>query len=316
MTFQFIGGFCHYATRHMSNSFKRRDGFDGEKLISLPQRVLKAASKHNPSLFHLFVTHIGYFPRASGHYRERRKGCDDNILIYCLSGKGHFIIDHKKFEVTANQYIHIPATDKYLRYFADQEDPWTIYWVHFCGQDLSAFNQSLNVYLLKGPQQIPFSQKALEIWHTIYRSLEMGYSTENLCNASFCLYHFVACFNFADKHLQAENSGGNNMIEDVIINMRTNISEKLTVAAMAKPHSLSSSHFSSLFRKGTGMSPIDYFIHLKMQRACQLLFADDAMVKTVAMEMGYEDQYYFSRIFKKYMGMSPEQYRLTSKKGI
>lgn len=298
----------------MSNSFKRRDGFQGEKLISLPQKVLKDAIKKDPALFQLFITHIGYFPKASAHYRERRKGCEDNILIYCLQGKGHFIFDNKRFEVTANQFIHVPATDKYMRYWADAEEPWTIYWIHFSGQDIDSFNRSLGIDLLKGPQQIPFNQKALDIWEIIYQSLEMGYSTENLCNASFCLYQFIATFSFADKHLLTEKKEGSNMIDRTILNMKANISQKLTVEDMALQHNLSSSHFSSLFRKGTGMSPIDYFIHLKMQKACQLLYTDDQMIKTVALELGYDDQYYFSRIFKKYMGMSPEQYRLSSKK--
>jgi AraC-like DNA-binding protein len=298
----------------MSSLSKRRDGFQGEKLISLPQRVLKDVLRTTPALFQLFITHIGYFPKASAHYRERRKGCEDNILIYCLHGKGHFIIDNKRFEVTANQFIHVPATDKYMRYWADEEDPWTIYWIHFSGQDLHSFNNSLGITLLKGPQQIPFNQKALDIWETIYQSLEMGYSTENLCNASFCLYHFIATFSFKDKHIFMEKKEGGNIIDDAIQNMKSNIDQKLTVEDMARVHNLSSSHFSSLFRKGTGMSPIDYFIHLKMQKACQLLYTYDTMIKTVAMDLGYDDQYYFSRIFKKYMGMSPEQYRLTSKK--
>ena len=62
------------------------------------------------------------------------------------------------------------------------------------------------------------------------------------------------------------------------------------------------------------MPPIDYFLHLKMQKACQLLFSQDMKIKQVALQLGYEDQYYFSRIFKKYMGMSPEQYRVSTKK--
>src|SRR5438128_365 len=117
----------------MSSSFKRRDGFEGEKLISIPQKVWKEATAKAPALFPLYITHIGYFPKASFHYRERRKGCEDNILIWCLQGKGHYILDNKPFEVHANQFILLPATDRYIRYWADEQDPWTIYWVHFTG---------------------------------------------------------------------------------------------------------------------------------------------------------------------------------------
>jgi AraC-like DNA-binding protein len=297
----------------MRSSPKRRDGFQGEKLISLPQKVIRDALKRAPSLFQLFITHIGYFPRAYAHYRERRKGCEDNILIYCVQGKGHFVIENKRFEVTANQFIHLPATDKYMRYWADTEDPWSIYWIHFSGHEITSFNDQLGIKLLTGPQYVPFNQKALDIWETIYQSLELGYSIENLCNASFCLYQFIATFSFTDKHIKSERKEVRSTVENAIINLKGNIDQKLTVSDMARMQNLSSSHFSSLFRKATGMSPIGYFIHLKMQRACQLLYTPDVMIKTVAMDLGYDDQYYFSRIFKKHIGMSPEQYRWSFK---
>src|ERR1700761_7851947 len=115
----------------MSNGLKRRDGFIGEKLINVPLKLLEEAKEKYPELFHLYITQIGYFPRATYHYRERRKGCEDNILIYCLQGKGHYILHEKRYLVQCNEFIIIPATDKYMRYWADKDDPWTIYWVHF-----------------------------------------------------------------------------------------------------------------------------------------------------------------------------------------
>ncbi|MDB5001068.1 MAG: transcriptional regulator, AraC family [Mucilaginibacter sp.] len=296
----------------MGSSFKRKDGFDGEKLISIPERVLKEYVKRYPALFNIYITHIGYFPEASYHYKERRKGCDDNILIYCLKGKGYYLIDKKKFEVMPNQFFMLPATDAYMRYWADDEDPWTIYWVHFTGDDIKKFNSSLNINILKGPIQIPFNNKALDIWLNIYQNLEMGYSIENLCNATFCLYNFIATFLFPDKHIVSEHTENEDIITATIIHMKNNIEKKMTINEMAGKQKLSSSHFSNLFRKATGMPPMDYFIHLKMQKACQFLYANEAKIKTIAMDLGYEDPYYFSRVFKKYMGMSPEQYKITT----
>lgn len=300
----------------MGNYLKRRDGFEGEKMINVPQKLLKQAIAKHPMLFPLYITHIGYFPKALSHFRERKKGCEDNIFIYCTQGKGHFIIDDKKFEITVNQYLLVPATDKYLRYWADSDDPWTIYWIHFKGKDLNEFNNSLKINLHKGPVQIPFNQKALDTWNTIYQSLEMGYSTENLCNATFCLYHFLAAFIFIDKHILTEEKDGDDMVADSILYMRSEIDGKLSVEDISGRYSLSCSHFSSLFKKSTGMSPIDYFIHLKMQKACQLLYTTDEKIKVVALQLGYDDQYYFSRTFKKQMGVSPEHYRITTKKRI
>ncbi len=297
----------------MSNSFKRRDGFTGEKLISIPPKVLKDAKEKSPELYFIYITQIGYFPKASYHYRERRKGCEDNILIYCVQGKGHYIVDNKRYEVHANQFIILPVTDKYMRYWADIEDPWTIYWVHYTGDNIATLNKSLNLSITNGPIHIPFNDKAIETWHNIYQTLEMGYSIENLCNANFCLYHLIAVFLFPQRHISNERDEQVDIITQTILNMRNNLSKKLSVEDMARMHKLSVSHFSNLFRKATGMPPIDYFIQLKMQRACQLLYANGSKIKMVASELGYEDPYYFSRIFKKHIGTSPEQYRISSK---
>lgn len=297
----------------MSSSFKRRQGFDGEKFISIPQKVLRDAKQRDPELFHIYITHIGYFPKAAFHYRERRKGCEDNILIYCLQGKGHFLVDNKRFEVHSNQFILVPATDKYMRYWADNDDPWTIYWVHFTGDKINEFNRSLNLTISRGPVNIPFNENAIAIWHNIYQTLEMGYSLENINSSCFCLYHIIATFLMPERHIQHDVDDEGDIITKTIHNMRHNLNKKLSVEDMAGKHNLSVSHFSNLFRKATGMPPIDYFIHLKMQKACQLLYANGDKIKAVAAELGYEDPYYFSRIFKKYIGSSPEQYRITAK---
>jgi AraC-like DNA-binding protein len=291
---------------------KRRDGFEGEKLINLPPKVYKEFFNKEPGFFQIYVAHIGFFPKASGHYREWRKGCEDNIIFYCLNGKGYYVIGDKKYQLTANQYTIIPASDKVIRYWADAEDPWTIYWVHFNGENLQTFNSFLQIDQHKGPVQIPFNAKGIELWQDMCQSLELGYSKENLCNASFCLYSFVATFLFPEKHIAVAKEESTDITTLTIRFMRENLYKKLSIEDMATRHRMSSSHFSTLFRKSTGMPPIDYFINIKMQKACQLLYANESRIKDIALELGYDDPYYFSRVFKKYMGISPEQYKITT----
>jgi AraC-like DNA-binding protein len=297
-------------------NFKQRDGFQGEKLISLPDTVWKKAIKENPVLANLYITHIGYFPKAAYHYRERKNGCSDNILIYCLRGKGWYSIKDKRFEVGVNEFFIIPATKEPLRYGADENDPWTIYWIHFSGCDINTFNRSFNIGLLDGPQQISFNEKGLELWETMYKNLEMGYGKENLSRTNLCLYHFVSSFLYPDKNLNEKKQDEKDLISNTIFFMRNKLAEKLTLEDLALMNKLSASHFSSLFRKGTGMSPLDYFIHLKLQQACLLLLTTEIKVKRIAADLGYEDPYYFSRLFKKYMKISPLQYRSSTLENI
>jgi AraC-like DNA-binding protein len=291
------------------NPVRINDGFEGQKLISLPESVWKNAIKGNPVLSQLYVTHLGYFPRAANHYQERRNGCADNILIYCLRGKGWYSIRNRRFEVGANQFILLPATKEHIRYGADETDPWTIYWVHFSGSDMALFNQSFDIGLNDGPQSISFNEKGIHLWDTMYNNLAMGFSKENISNINLCLYHFIGTFLFPGKKSEGKKQETSDLINDTILHMRKELSAHLTVQDLASKHNLSASHFSSLFRKATGMSPMDYFIHLKLQKASLQLHSTDKKIKMIAIEIGYDDPYYFSRLFKKHMNVSPDQYR-------
>jgi AraC-like DNA-binding protein len=291
------------------NKLRRRDGFTGQKLISLPETVWKNAAKVNPVFNQLYITHIGYFPKAAYHYRERKQGCKDNIFIYCVRGKGWYTINNELFEVKANEFFIIPATKAALKYGADAKDPWTIYWVHFSGADMDTFNRSAGIGLFDKPRPIRFNEKGIQLWHTMYQRLEMGYSKENLGHANFCLYYFIATFLFPDQPLNESGQVVKDVVAETIAYMRSKLHTNLTVQNMAMKNDLSVSHFSSLFRKATGMSPLDYFIHLKLQKASLLLYSSTLKIKQVASAIGYEDPYYFSRLFKKHIGVSPDQYR-------
>jgi len=297
----------------MNTLARRKDGFEGEKIITLPQHLHENILNHHYPLFPLYVTQLGYFPNANGHFRERPYGCQDNILIYCLKGKGGYVIGDKCFEVNANQFFILPATDESIRYWSDPELPWTIYWVHFTGPSITKFNHSLNLNSQRGPQRITLNAKAIDLWHTMYQSLEDGYTFDNLCNTNFCLHNFIATFLFPDKHEDSEEKHDKNLVGVTIKYMHANLNKKITVEEMASRQNLSSSRFSNLFRKATGMPPNDYFIYLRMQKACELLDEQEARIKCVAGCLGYDDPYYFSRLFKKHIGVSPEKYRISSR---
>lgn len=289
-------------------SVKRRDGFAGEQLISLPDAVWKNAIKANTVLEQLYITHIGYFPKAAFHYRDRKNGCTDNILIYCTGGKGWYIIGNRRFEVGVNEFVIIPATISHLRYGSDDVNPWTIYWVHFSGKDMETFNRNFNIGPFDGPRHIHANEKGIELWNAMFQSLKMGFGKDNLSKASLYLYHFIATFLYPDKG-SGEQTEMQDRINDIIRYMQQQLSATLTVEDLARKIDLSPSHFSSLFKKATGMSPLNYFIHLKLQKACLLLYTTDMKIKNVAVAIGYDDPFHFSRLFKKSMDVSPEQYR-------
>ena len=104
-------------------------------------------------------------------------------------------------------------------------------------------------------------------------------------------------------------------VEQSIVYMRQNLNRPLQVATLAAMAKISPSHFFALFKRRTGCAPMDYFTRLRMERARRLLDATTLSVKEVAAAMGYEDQFYFSRVFKSVTSLAPTEYRSLHKNG-
>jgi AraC-like DNA-binding protein len=99
-------------------------------------------------------------------------------------------------------------------------------------------------------------------------------------------------------------------IEQSIAYMMQHLDRPLQVSTLAATVNVSPSHFFALFKKWAGCPPIDYFIRLRMQRACRLLESTSLSVKEIAAKLGYDDAFYFSRIFKSVHAIPPRDYRV------
>ena len=99
-------------------------------------------------------------------------------------------------------------------------------------------------------------------------------------------------------------------IEQSITYMLRHLDETLQGATLAALANVSPSHFFALFKRQVGCAPIDYFIRLRMQHACRLLDETALSVKEVATKLGYDDPFYFSRVFKSVNQVAPSEYRL------
>jgi AraC-like DNA-binding protein len=108
---------------------------------------------------------------------------------------------------------------------------------------------------------------------------------------------------------QAQPEGARK-IELSIHYMKRHLNRPLHVAELAELARTSESHYFALFKRWVGLSPIDYFIRLRMKQACWLLTGSSMSVKEVAGTLGYDDPFYFSRVFKSINGTAPTAYRL------
>ncbi len=296
---------------------KLGEGFTGERSIILPSMIRNLA-ENDPLLAQLYITDIGYYPHASYHYRERMSPIGQYILIYCAKGSGWYKVKRHQYEIHENQFFIIPSHEAHV-YASNNNDPWTIYWVHFTGTNAPLLGEDC-----WEPQDvIPGGDSRISdrnvIFEEIFLTLSDSYNLDNMRYSSILLYNYLATFRylhlFRRYHKKEERIEERSIVNATIDFMNENLEKKLTLNQMAEYTGYSVSQFSLIFKNNTGHSPLNYFNMVKIKQACQLLETTDMKINQVCGKIGIDDCYYFSRLFKKIVGISPKQYRISTHQG-
>ena len=286
----------------------KKEGFEGQKAIVLPKLIINKFCVNNPLIAKAFITDIGYYPKAQFHHRKRPFGAEQNILIYCVEGKGEIAINNSPYSIIADDFFVIPKGVPHF-YETDLENPWTIYWCHFRGEQTDQIIKLIKEKYSVLKARVPFSESIIKLFENLYSNLEKGYSFENISYVNLIFLQFLSSFIFTDKFNFNFEEDHQNMIEQSIQFMQKNLDKGIKLEELSKHVNSSASHFSAIFKKKTGLPPIEYLNHLKIQKSCQYLQFTDLRIKEIASKIGIDDQYYFSRLFNKTMGFSPSEYR-------
>ncbi|MCX2679789.1 AraC family transcriptional regulator [Galbibacter sp. EGI 63066] len=288
-----------------NESLKIKEGFVGQRMIVLPPDVRKKIEV-NPIINSLYITAIGYYPFANYHDRERKKGCDEYILLYCVKGKGVIFIGNEELELQPNEFFIIPVGIPH-HYKSSLSNPWSIYWIHFIGNNADSIYERLLKYNSEKTIKIPYDEQRTELFLKMIKLLENSFDDASLELSNIYLLHYISSFIYQSR--TNDPTERKNPVNESINFMKKHIDKSLSVNDLASEQFLSVSRYSELFKTATGTSPIKYFIHLKIQKSCQYLYFTNMNVKEIANALGFTDPFYFSRMFKQVLGLSPSKYK-------
>lgn len=197
------------------------------------------------------------------------------------------------------------------RYEHLAEETIGYYWIHFTGgfvEQLLAENGILpgQVYTVAG-EHAGTIERELQALFREFMLKRSAYGCMAAARLTILLVHLGR-----RTQIHSVEAAGSNLrkrLEHSITYIHNHYAEPVSVTALAAMENLSESRFRETFKSAFGVSAKAYIIDLRIDRASDMLCSTDLSVAQIAEACGYEDELYFSRIFKKKVGVSPYRYR-------
>lgn len=255
----------------------------------------------------LSVYNVGY-QKCEPEYQWGPGIRDHYCIHHILSGSGVYTTGKVSVRLSAGDtFILFPGVE--LQYQADKDEPWEYSWAGFMGTDAASIIRNTGFskdtpYILKGKIPVEEIRSGLE---EIYRY--KGNTYESSVAMAGRLYSLLAVFmHYADR-AEPEKDSHVMYVEKAMSYIETNYSYPITVEDIAYYVGISRSHLFRSFQNYMRKSPKDYLSGYRIRQACRLLRETDLSVSTIAYSVGFENNLYFSKAFRKQKGMSPSEYR-------
>lgn len=237
-------------------------------------------------------------------------GVRDHYSVHViLSGKGFFTLNGQTYTLKKGQgFLIFPG--EVVHYKADSNHPWTYSWVGFHGLKagiiLKKSGLTLQTPIFNYGEEGPLTQSLTQLV-----AAARNEKTPELMLTGF-LYLFLS--HLMENYRQSESEKNRAVRSDKYVSRAVEYIEKnyvgeLSVEGLSKYLKIDRSYLSSLFSKHLGLSPREFIISFRMDKACDLLKNPQLSIGDVARSVGYEDPLQFSKTFRKTKGEPPLSYR-------
>ena len=258
--------------------------------------------------FYLEMAGISY---CDGTYRMKRQDSAETVVEYIVEGRGYLNVNGENYAATTGD-VYILRKNTTHTYWSDAKSPWVKIFFNIRG---SLAEKILDEYQLGEPGRVVLEADGLERdFRDMLEDLQdstVG-QTERFDRAVLKFLEIIIKLTNMQRaagtrkdNLMSVEKEMNTLIEYITMNPRRIVSNQELADVIFR----SKDYVIKRFFANFGVTPYDYQIQQKMFSARNMLANMNLSVKEIASALGYDDQHYFSYMFKKRCGMSPTQYR-------
>lgn len=250
-------------------------------------------------------------------------------LVYIRDGEINHYLDGKMFHIKTGDYLIIDINTKH-KYMQINDEPCHIYNCLFYPEAIDRsmkhcdrFNSMIENYLIKfnisilkyNPTAYIFHDddgQVLSLLNRIYKesnTADYGYTEIIRCSLIDILVSTMRKITDYSKTIKKDSP-----TEYIMKAISKNFNKNITLSEISKPLNYSLPYISSKFKADTGYSFTEYLQKYRIEHSIRLLSNSDMKIIDIAYSVGYNDINFFGELFKKYVNMTPSQFRKLSKK--
>ena len=267
--------------------------------MSMREDIYSVYGFNRDPVFHVMMAGISY---CDASYYINRKNSPITCIEYIIEGSGTVMLDGKKFRAKKGD-VYILGEGHDQEYYSDAEEPWVKIWMNLGGSLCGAL---INEYGLENAVVIENAPLG-EYWERAVALCKEGGDADETNRRIAVIFHEIIqklsrIYNKEEDIKQSEAAVMKNYIDK-------NYWKEFDISELAKLIYKSNSQTIRIFKKAYGQTPYDYFLEQRFKLSKELLRNTNMLIKEIAYQVGFQDEHYFSGLFKKRFNMSPREYR-------
>lgn len=229
------------------------------------------------------------------------------LIHIVLEGKGTFFVHNKKYSLSAGDGFLI-CPNELIYYESDKYEPWKYIWLGFIGSKASDYLNLTTLSTSNPVFTLQNNSNLVDCITSIINATKIE-SNKNLMILSKLYDFFYNLLEEFPNKLPKNKSISETYVEEALSYIQSNYQDGITITNIAKHLSIDRSYFHRIFKKFIHISPQEYILNLKIEKACSLLTNTSLKIGDIARSVGYNDTLLFSKIFKKIKKCTPSDYR-------
>lgn len=256
---------------------------------------------------------IGWEKQTSSLYNwkgTQRKEEKKYIFQYTVSGYGVIELNGKDYKLNAGKAFLVNITDDYRYYLPKDSEHWEFIFITLYGDAVAKcwelIQQQYQPILLLQPEASPV-QYLVQIYH-----LANERNIKNSFQASSLAYRFIMELYQYVINMDTKENWPESILKSVLF-ARNHFHQEIGPDDMAEAAKLSRFHYSRLFKEVTGVTPIQFLTKIRIMKSAELLYQTKYSIEDIAINVGYNNANYLTKVFRKMTGMTPGEFRKSNR---